>query len=721
MRLTPVIAVVLLLGWCGSWLAAAPDWVDKPLPTHPRLFLNEEIIGTLKANAQGREAAVYQEVKDRVDQVMIEGREAQFILHEGIIVDAGIVAIVSGDAKYKKQVIQWLGEGIDHVEKLHAQKKALGWFSFQRMGLLMAYDWFYDDLTPEQRKDYARRLMDHIEKINDGDIISGENRFGFPGGGFYGTNNLFWFAGITFYGEGVEDAKALQWIRRGYDDYMQLAEHRRTAAGDDGGLSAPVPGYSMGAYPRAEWNFLLTCRSAYDRMPSEQFDYLAMFLNWICWTIIYGDGGLYDFGYGDSHHTTNGMGDLQDVHLSQIRYFFQEDYPDYARLAQFLSEINPSDQRGTYFWGDLYPLLLPEPPEPIPARAPDESWPKARHFEEFGQFFMRSGVGPDDTYILLIAGANNAGHKHHDEGHFTIYKKGFQAVDAGTRDKTNDASMRHVTEFYNRTIAHNTLLIKMPGEKFPHHWGFVPKTNDGGQNKSTGSEILSFQTNQYFTNIVADLTPVYSDKKAEEVIRQFLYLPPNHVVILDRVESKNADYPKTWLLHSQTKPRESGDQWTTQWQGGLLHAKTLLPKDAKREVIGGPGHEFEVEGKNYPLSDQYINKALKDDRLDSFQDLIVGHWRVEVSPGSAREEDVFLHVLEVGEAKSASTMQPVVMRETASDWFIKIGHHDAAIVRLSKSNPEDGGVRIERGGETIFTEEFNGDIQPQQGIAAKVN
>lgn len=717
----PRLLILLLGALCCLTVNAqdVPAWVEKPLSTHPRLFLNDEIIETLKANATGREAAVYQGVKARVDQVMQQGRESQFILHEGIIVDAGVVAIVSGDPKYKQQVLKWLDAGIAHVEDLYAKKKALGWFSFQRMGLLIAYDWFYDDLTPAQRQDYARRLMTHIEKINEGEIINGENRYGFPEGGFYGTSNLYWFAGLAFYGEGVDDAKTSAWLHRGYEDYMKLADHRRTAAGDDGGLAAPVPGYAMGAYPRAEWNFLHTCRSAYGRTPSEHFDYLPLFLNWVCWTIIYGQDGLYDYGYGDSHHTSNAMGNLKDVHLRQIKFFFQDDFPEYAQLAQFLMETNPSDERGEYFWGDLYPLLLPEEAAPIAARAPDENWPKARQFEEFGQFFLRSGVGPDDTYILFIAGAKNAGHKHFDEGHFTIYKNGFQAIDTGTRDKTNADSHRHITEYYNRTIAHNTLLIEMPGEKFPHHWGKVPQGNDGGQSKATGTEILAFQTNDYFTNIVADMTSVYSSKKAERVVRQLLYLPPNHVVILDRVTSKDADYPKTWLLHTQTEPQGKADQWSSRTEDGVMHVKTLLPANAQRAVIGGPGHEFEVDGVNYPLSDSYINKALKGGA--AFQDLPLGHWRVEVTPGAAREEDIFLHVIELGETASAA-MQAVDFRETNEAWFLKIGMGDtAAVVKLDKQNPTAGSIRFEQDAQTVFEEFFRSGVQPQQGIASKTN
>ncbi|WP_269539997.1 heparinase II/III domain-containing protein [Cerasicoccus fimbriatus] len=701
---------------------AAPDWVDQPLATHPRLFLNEEIIKTLKANATGREADVYQEIKARVDRAMKQGQSIQFILHEGILVDAAIVAIVSGEEKYRQQAIEWLGEGIDHVEKLYAQRKALGWFSFQRMGLFMVYDWLYGNLTPEQRRDFGKRLMAHVEQINSGDVIPGENRYGFPAGGFYGTWNLFWYAGLTLHGEGIDDAKALEWIRRGYDDYQQLAEHRRETAGDDGGLAAPVYGYAMGAYPRAEWNFLHTVNSAYGRNLAAQFDYLPMLLNWVTWSIIVGEDGLYDYGYGDSHHTSNRFTDLKDVHLQQMRFFFQEDYPEYAQLAQYLAEINPSDRKGEYFWGDLYPLLLPETAAPVEAVGPDEAWPQARHFEEFGQFFMRSGFEPSDTYILFIAGAKNAGHKHFDEGHFTIFKQGFQAVDTGTRDKSDAASHKHITEYYNRTIAHNTLLIKMPDERFPHHWGKVPQGNDGGQNKTSGSEILSFQTNEYYTNIVADLTPVYSPKKVTQVIRQFLYLPPNHVVILDRVSSKEADYPKTWLLHTQTEPVGNGRQWSAQTDSGVMHVQTLLPTDAERMVIGGPGREFEVEGVNYPLSNKYIAKALMGDDAETFQDLPLGHWRVEVSPGQARESDVFLHVIEVGDRADAATMAPVDFRETAEAWFLKINQgQQAAIVRLSKTDPKGGGVRIERGGDIIFEEDFDGAIQPQQGIAKRTN
>ena len=181
------------------------------------------------------------------------------------------------------------------------------------------------------------------------------------------------------------------------------------------------------------------------------------------------------------------------------------------------------------------------------------------------------------------------------------------ALDTGTRDQTggtngNAPCVRHNTEYYSRTIAHNCLLIKMPGETFPHHWGNVPKKNDGGQNKEHGSVVRAFSTNEHYTYINADASPVYSAQKASLVNRQFVYLPPNHFVIVDHVTSTKDDYAKTWLLHTQNKPDLQDGIMRAEHRDGVLFCKTLWPQDARQELVGGPGKTAWVDGEDFPVT-----------------------------------------------------------------------------------------------------------------------
>ena len=116
---------------------------------------------------------------------------------------------------------------------------------------------------------------------------------------------------------------------------------------------------------------------------------------------------------------------------------------------------------------------------------------KARHFETSGQVFLRSAWTPDATYALFTAGGTFKEHRHFDEAGFIIYKKGFLALDSGTRAYQDDYNLAY---YYAQTVAHNCVLIHRANEPMPVHWGLSydgPEGRfcDGGQTKDYSSDI----------------------------------------------------------------------------------------------------------------------------------------------------------------------------------------------------------------------------------------
>ena len=65
--------------------------------------------------------------------------------------------------------------------------------------------------------------------------------------------------------------------------------------------------------------------------------------------------------------------------------------------------------------------------------------------------------------------------------------------------------------------------------------------------------------------------------------------------------------------------------------GSRLFVKSLLPSPRTIAKVGGAGHQFDVNGTNYPPS-----QAVTPD---------MGAWRIEVSPSVNADEHLFLHVL----------------------------------------------------------------------------
>ena len=77
------------------------------------------------------------------------------------------------------------------------------------------------------------------------------------------------------------------------------------------------------------------------------------------------------------------------------------------------------------------------------------------------------------------AGPYLAKHDHLDAAHLVVYHKGYLAIDAGA-DYT-DTESPHYLNHYRRTIAHNTVLVYQPGERFFWSENRWPAANDGGQ------------------------------------------------------------------------------------------------------------------------------------------------------------------------------------------------------------------------------------------------
>ena len=99
----------------------------------------------------------------------------------------------------------------------------------------------------------------------------------------------------------------------------------------------------------------------------------------------------------------------------------------------------------------VHPFLLSEMVNGVTPKGLTKPLPLARHFENMGQVFIRSGTEKDDTYALFMTGGVVTQHKHFDANTFLIYKKGFLALDTGTRPQPG----QHLYQYYARTVAHN--------------------------------------------------------------------------------------------------------------------------------------------------------------------------------------------------------------------------------------------------------------------------
>jgi heparin/heparan-sulfate lyase len=248
----------------------------------------------------------------------------------------------------------------------------------------------------------------------------------------------------------------------------------------------------------------------------------------------------------------------------------------------------------------------------------------------------------------------------------------------------------------------------------------------GGQNQAMGSKVLAFETNHEFTYVVGDATATCNPDKCRKMIRHFLFLPPAHFVVFDRVETTDETFRKTWLLHHANEPKVSGQSWTSIQNGGRVLVQTLLPADAVLEKVGGPGKEFLADGVNYAIDagpSQYIRDKqypIGKIEYDETPELM-GRWRMEVSPGEPRKIDLFLHLIHVGDLDMEPDEENVNTVAEDDHVRMKISSGNRKVeLELPISDEFTGNIRIQEGDRVIVEKELARDVLPQEGLASLV-
>ena len=282
-----------------------------------------------------------------------------------------------------------------------------------------------------------------------------------------------------------------------------------------------------------------------------------------------------------------------------------------------------------FLWND--PQVTPRDP----ALADHSELPRQRYFSGVGQLVMRDGWKPESTWIEFDCGPYFAKHQHLDRNQITIYHRGYLAIDSGA-DYT-DTESPHYLNYYRRTVAHNTVLIYDPAEKFFWSDNLLDAANDGGQRMDSARywntirsredwnrtrdlwdlgtmRVVDYDPDHYHYAL-GDATHSYSLEKLKCFTREVVYIPGQGLLfVFDRVVSTNPSFRKAWLLHGVNPPSVDADtgksaSGTQEFRNaqsfrfaegsGELRVHTLLPADRMVIRRGGPGSEFYTPGDDH--------------------------------------------------------------------------------------------------------------------------
>jgi len=365
------------------------------------------------------------------------------------------------------------------------------------------------------------------------------------------------------------------------------------------------------------------------------------------------------------------------------------------------------------FLNILFKDALLEPSSPL-----EDNLKLSRHFSGAGQVFIRSGwdFGSEskDIFASFVCETYPGRTRHLQQNSFTIARGSDRLiVDSGFLDW---GAPSHLKDYFRRTIAHNTILPNLKGQKKLTARNRLDWMDSPAAFRGT---ISAYAERGTYVYAVGNAGRAYREKDLREFTRQFVYLREAEAfVIFDRLFCPRNDFLPVWVIHSNHEPAASGDESIIEGKRGFgifryaasdsilirqgkskLEVKRLFPKEAAVRKIGGDGYEFFVAGENKMLS-----KRMPPEIWDAEE---IGRWRIEAFPRKAGSEQAFLNVLSVGDAASAlESISSRAAREEDKMWlFVRKGKLEY-VIHFDLVGPAGGSIAIKKDGKQVLSEVF---------------
>jgi len=660
--LSQLALILLMTALCCP---AAQVRVDRP-----RMLIPPGGVTALRAKCAGPGRAMFTAMKARADGMLKTparlDNQGRFYLPT-----YALLYLITDEARYADKAKEWL-------ELMSRNTIQNSWTCLEYVPTgAAAYDWIYDRLSESERVRFADGLIRQVNRLKKLWRHSDYNNH------FLLEHMSELHVALALAHEPHHQRIWKSWLAES-EDWLKnhVIPAANEMAGQDGGHAEGFS-YANWGYERPLALHLLAWKTA---TGEDLFPRCTLLRQAAIWNL-YGrrpDGAMCRSEDCPSGHRWS-QGAKRTFAICAAQY--------HDPYAQWIHDQIPF-KYPQVIWGHL---LAWDPS--VHAVSPD-NLPLARLFGPLGHVYTRSGWGPDATWAMFQCGDFFAGHQHLDNNSFVIFKHGSLAIDSGVNEYSS-----HRTNYYSRSVAHNTVLVHDPAETFPNQvWSSegTGGANDGGQRrfgfpvrvtapprekaKRDVGDIIAFQNTPRFLYAVGDATRSYANTKVRRFVRHFLHLRPDTFVVLDVVESTHARFRKTWLLHTIERPQLNDRHTIVRHGGGRLDVWTLLPEKAMLTLVGGPGKEFWVNGRNYPP--------------DSGKDAEAGAWRLEVCPSRARKTDVFLHVLHASSGKAPLPRELSAVREGQSV-TVRFRLADERVqVRLNASGAPGGRLTLWRGNKS---------------------
>ncbi len=401
-----------------------------------------------------------------------------------------------------------------------------------------------------------------------------------------------------------------------------------------------------------------------------------------------------------------------------------------STLGQALSdEIKQSSRPGyDYSGADAFLMAIFYDASKDGGATPRSTLPTARWMSQGANdvAILRSGWGPNDTVVMITCGDYLGPHQHDESGSFQIYAGAEMTGSTGYYDNFDSP---HWDNYYSQHSVHaNTLAVVDPSEIFPNalYLTNMRNVNDGGerplrrdkngggypsptlaayiQNKTSGTyyetgDLKTFEQTSCHAYVACDVTAAYDSTvvttngnaaKVSEVTRQFVFFPPDHFIVFDRVESTNASFAKRMLVHAIGSVATTGSNGFTLTNGaGTLYGTTLLPAQAAMSTVAN----FTVAGASWPPMGATGSEQ--------------GGTRLEVAPAQMQTRDYFLTLFDRQANSGAAVMEAnneatLTLSDATSQYTLT----------LNETGALGGHVKVVQGGNVVCDEDLGAMAQP---------
>jgi len=252
-----------------------------------------------------------------------------------------------------------------------------------------------------------------------------------------------------------------------------------------------------------------------------------------------------------------------------------------------------------------------------------------------GMVFWRTGWDQGETFIFFKCGNYFDDHGHFDQGHLEVFRRKPLLIEAGFYDSFGGS---HWTNFFHKTIAHNSILATNParagdegGQRvFSNQSEATLESYLANPVNETG-DILDYRDNPAWAYVAAEFSKAYPAGVMERVVREVAWVAERYLVVVDNVRLADSSLKPKVLWHYPVRPLVEPGRFTVADGGGRATVTVLAPAGAVIDTV----QEYRIGPDYWPPANP----------LPEY-----GVGRVEVSLASTGAKDYrFVEVIDVAD------------------------------------------------------------------------